>query len=319
MKTGIVASALFLVAGCAMQSMATRAVVGAITGDPESGNAFTRDNDPDFVRDALPFAIKLYETLLESDPLNADLHLATGSAYISYANGFLHGQADILPPNEHRTRDTLLMRAKNLYLRGATFVLAGLELEHTGITDQFFSGSLTLSDMDKQDVPFLYWIAAGYLGAIATDPLDSSIGIHAPRAVAMAHRALELNSGFNQGAIHDVMIKFYASAPASLGGSEERARYHFAQSLHYGEDTKASPYTSLAAGISVRNQDMEEFVHLLEQALQVDIDKNPDHRLVNVLAQRQARFLLDNRDRFILQDTTFDDEWDDWDNWEDWE
>ena len=64
-----------------------------------SGNdVFTKDNDPDFVGDALPFAIKFYESLLASVPNHQGLRLRTGSLYVMYANAFLQTPADMMPP-----------------------------------------------------------------------------------------------------------------------------------------------------------------------------------------------------------------------------
>jgi hypothetical protein len=40
---------------------------------------------------------------------------------------------------------------------------------------------------------------------------------------------------------------------------------------------------------------------LLERALGVDLAAFPDQRLLNVLAQEQARWLLDNIDEFFLE------------------
>ena len=41
-------------------------------------------------------------------------------------------------------------------------------------------------------------------------------------------------------------------------------------------------------------------MELLEQALTVDVDKDPNQRLLNVIAQQRARWLLENIDEFIL-------------------
>jgi predicted anti-sigma-YlaC factor YlaD len=38
----------------------------------------------------------------------------------------------------------------------------------------------------------------------------------------------------------------------------------------------------------------------LEQALEIDLDKDPNQRLLNVIAQQRARWLLENIDEFIL-------------------
>jgi predicted anti-sigma-YlaC factor YlaD len=52
--------------------------------------------------------------------------------------------------------------------------------------------------------------------------------------------------------------------------------------------------------IAIPRQDREQFTMLLEQGLEVDVDKDPNQRLLNVIAQQRARWLLENIDEFIL-------------------
>jgi hypothetical protein len=51
----------------------------------------------------------------------------------------------------------------------------------------------------------------------------------------------------------------------------------------------------------------------LEKALSIDPDKDPSNRLVNIIAQQKARYLLDSAAFFFIEFDTGDD-WDD----EDW-
>ena len=101
-------------------------VAGMLSGS-SSTDVFSSDNDPDFVGDALPFAIKLYESLLASMPEHAGLRLRTGSLYIMYANAFVQTPADMTPRREGELKEYLLARAKNLYLRGRDILFVALE------------------------------------------------------------------------------------------------------------------------------------------------------------------------------------------------
>ena len=75
--------AVVLLTGCgAVKKAALNSVASELAA---SGTVFTRDNDPELVRDAIPFALKLYESLLESVPKNKDLLIATCGAFTQYA------------------------------------------------------------------------------------------------------------------------------------------------------------------------------------------------------------------------------------------
>ena len=88
-----------IIFSCSINNMAMDMVADALTGDGGT-DVFTGDNDPKLVGDALPFAIKLYETLLASNPKHHGLLLTTGSMFIMYANAFVQGPAEMLPHDE---------------------------------------------------------------------------------------------------------------------------------------------------------------------------------------------------------------------------
>ena len=88
--------------------------------------------------------------------------------------------------------------------------------------------------------------------------------------------------------------------PAAMGGSEAKAREHFALAIKYSNGTRVSPYLALATTVCVRNQNFPEFKALLETALKVEVNKSKRNRLVNILNQQKARWLLDHADDFFL-------------------
>jgi predicted anti-sigma-YlaC factor YlaD len=88
--------------------------------------------------------------------------------------------------------------------------------------------------------------------------------------------------------------------PAAMGGSEEKARAHFALALKYSRGLRLSPYIALATTVSVKNQDLAEFKALLGSALKIDVNKSRTDRLVNILNQQKARWLLEHSDDFFL-------------------
>ena len=57
---------------------------------------------------------------------------------------------------------------------------------------------------------------------------------------------------------------------------------------------------ALALGISKGKQDRAEFEKLLQQALAIDPDADPDNRLVTLITQKRARLLLAHIDDLIL-------------------
>ena len=59
--------ALCVCPACSIKKLAMNQVANALTGS-SSSTVFTGDNDPELVGDALPFAIKMYESLMNANP-----------------------------------------------------------------------------------------------------------------------------------------------------------------------------------------------------------------------------------------------------------
>ncbi|MDR1566930.1 MAG: TRAP transporter TatT component family protein [Treponema sp.] len=293
---------ILFITSCSINKMAVNAVSNALTGSG-SADVFTGDSDPRLVGEALPFAIKLYEALLAQNPDHQGLLLTTGSLFVMYANAFVQGPAEMEDPIvEYEERMAGLERAKKLYLRGNAILSSGLEKKYPGFgTASVRDGTLDpfLVKMKKDDVPFLYWSVAGGLAAYSIDVFDFDLGTKIPEWGAMIARAYELDPDFNNGAIDDFYILYYASLPEALGGDRAKAEVHYRLALEKTKGLSAGPYVSYATAVCVPAQDYEAFKENLEKALVVDVDAEPSNRLVNIISQKKARFLLDTAYNFF--------------------
>jgi predicted anti-sigma-YlaC factor YlaD len=304
----------FLYSSCSLNKLAMNMISDALTGEG-SADVFTGDPDPQLVGDAIPFAIKMYEALLSQNPTHQGLINTTGSMFIMYANAFVQGPAEMYPQAKFLERQVALDRAKGLYLRGLDILYRGLELKYPGFSAAFAEGRLpaVLARMRKADVPALYWSAAAGLSAFALNPFDLDLGMRIMEFYALVERAYELDPYFNQGALDEFFLLFHASIPAGMGGDISRVEIHFQRALEKSAGTSAGTYVAYAQAICIPAQDHEKFKEMLDKALAIDVNENPSNRLVNIISQRKARYLLDNADRFFL----FLDSGDDWSAWDD--
>jgi predicted anti-sigma-YlaC factor YlaD len=293
---------LLFSAACSIKKLAMNQVANALTGS-SSSTVFTGDNDPELVGDALPFAIKMYESLLAANPRHRGLRLQTGSLYIMYANAFLQTPAAMLSEAEYKEREFLYGRAKNLYLRGRDIILVCLEDKYPGFRENLQKKRFAqaLEHAGRQDAPLLYWAGAGWLGGYAIDPFDMDLGLTLPAAAALIEKAYALDPGFAAGALHEFYILYYGSLPEYMGGSLQKAREHFEQAIAISRGRSATPYLSLATAVTVKEQNLAEFKQLLQKALAIDPEAVPENRLVNVLNQRKARWLLEHADDFFIE------------------
>jgi predicted anti-sigma-YlaC factor YlaD len=307
----LLAGVLF-VSGCSINKMAINAVSNALTGEGSS-DVFTGDSDPELVGDALPFVVKMYESLLSSNPNHQGLILTTGSLFVMYANAFVQSPAEFLPVLQYEERLAALERAKKLYIRGADILYGGLVKKYPGFEKASTEdGTLApfLAKMKKADVSLLYWTAAGYLSAFSLDPFDTTVGRRVIDLMAYIDRAYELDPDFNNGALDDFYVLALSSLPESMGGDKTRVEVYYQRSLQKSKGLLAGPYVSYAQSVAIPMDDYESFKSCLEKALAIDPDKDPANRLVNIISQRKAQSLLDHTyDYFIDIDDEDNSDW----------
>ena len=303
----LLASALLLpplLCGCGLfRKAAVDGVSEAFLGGA-AADAFASDDDPELVRDALPFSLKTSEILIAQNPRSPALRLAAASGFVQYASAFLDDEAGMLMETDLARARALQGRAAGLYQRGRDHALAGLELAHPGLRARLRENpAAALAGVERAEAPLLFWAGAGWAGAISVSPGNPALTADLPLAGALANRALELDEAWGDGTIHEFFISFEGGRAGALGGSEPRAREHFRRAVELTGGRKASPYVSLAATVSVQRQDLAEFKALLAQALAVDVSAEPRWRLSNTLSQRKARWLLDHAaDLFVEEE-----------------
>ena len=283
-------SAFVIAPACSIKTMAVKTVANTLS---DTGDVFTRDDDPDLIRDATPFALKLYESLLESVPTHVPLLIATCGSFTQYGYAFLESEADGLDASRRNEAVALRERALKHYLRARGYCLRGIDARFGKGSSQALlqDPTATLKKAQKSDVPLLYWSAASWGAAISLGIDRPDLAVDFPTVRALADRALALDPTWNRGAIHELMISL-DSLPEALGGNPERAREHFKMAVEIQKGLSPGPYVALATGIAVPAQDRPEFERLLKEALAIDPEKDPSNRLVILVTQRRARDLL---------------------------
>jgi hypothetical protein len=189
-----------------------------------------------------------------------------------------------------------------MYLRALGYCLRRVELTHKGFRAAVEKDPTgTLQAFSKDDVPVLYWTGASWGAAISAGSEKPALINQLPVVRAIMARALELDESYELGGIHDVLISL-DSLPEAMGGSVQNARRHFARSVELSNGQSASPFVSLASGISVSEQNRKEFEDLLSKALAIDVNQVPRLRLANIIYQRKARALMARADELFTPD-----------------
>lgn len=262
----------------------------------EAGTTFTSDEDLQLVGDAIPFALKLYESLLESVPKHAGLLLSTCSGFTQYAYAYVETDAEALPSVRQPEIQALRDRALKLYLRGRGYCFRAMNIRFGDGTSELLlqKPEAVMAKAKRDDVPLLYWTAASWGAAISLGLDRPELAIDLPTVRVLADRAIMLDEAWEKGTLHELFIAL-DSLPEVLGGNPARAKEHFARAVELRNGLSPTPYVSLAS-LAVGTQDRAEFERLLKAALAIDPEKDPPNRLVTLVTQRRARLMLDRVD-----------------------
>lgn len=244
-----VALAALLLAACSVKRVAVNKLGNALAS---GGTTFTSDEDPELVRDALPFSLKLIESLLAESPRHRGLLLAAASGFTPYAYAFVQEDADELEDHDLDKATALRIRARRLYLRARDYGIRGLEVSHPNFgSEQRRDPKAAVQAATLKDVPLLYWTAASWGGAISLSKDNPDLVADQGIVEALIDRALVLDEKFGDGAIHSFLIAYEASRNGAAGDFAVRARKHFDRAMELSGRHQAGPLVSLAENVSL--------------------------------------------------------------------
>jgi predicted anti-sigma-YlaC factor YlaD len=289
---------VFSITACSIKKVAVNSLGDALA---ESSSVYASDNDLQLVREALPFGLKTIEALIAKAPRHKGLLLSAAGGFTQYSYAFVQMDADEARSSSPAKAREERLRAKNLYLRARDYALRALELKHPGFADKLRKDAVAaLAGFKREEVPELYWTAVSWAGAISADKEDMDLVADLNLIAPIAHRCLELEEGYAQGAIHEFLISFEGGRSESQGGSAAKARKHFQRALELSAGRKIGSLIALAEAVCVASEERGEFEQLLQQVLAFDVNTAPEYRLANLVAQKRARFLLSQIDDLFL-------------------
>lgn len=293
---------LLLGSGCSVRRYAVNKLGDALA---QSGSTFASDDDPDLIKDAAPFSLKLMESLLAESPRHQGLLLATSSGFTQYAFAFVQQQADELEATDLAAAEAGRARARRLYQRALNYGLRGLEVSHRDVARRLREQPAgVVREFGREDVPLIYWTAAAWGSFISLSKDRPEVFADQPVVEALIDRALELDESYGDGAVHTFLISYEFARQTGTGDPEDRARRHFQRAMELSHGLQAGPLVAMAESVCIQKQQAREFKSLLEQALAVDVDARPEWRLANLVMQRRARWLLGRmEDLFLLEES----------------
>jgi hypothetical protein len=253
----------------------------------EIAKASSRQSDLKILREGTPAYLMLVDGMIQALPDNDQLLIAGAQSYSSFASLFVEDQ-----DKEY---------AKQLFGKGKQYALRSLEAR--GFKDPlgrpFDDFKEGLNHLGKKEVPYLFWTATCWVNWIRLN-LDSVEAIsELPRVEEMMKRALELDEGFYYGGPHLFMGIWFASRPKMAGGDLKKAQEHFLRAFHFGQGKFLMAYVYYAKYYAPKIMDKELFTSTLQKVLEIPADTPLDLILVNTVAKKEAKELLNRVEEYF--------------------
>ena len=266
-----------------------------------SGSGFSGDDDPELIRAAAPFSLKLMESVLQESPRHAELLTASAAGFTQYAYAFVQQDADELEMRDLAAAVAMRQRAHGLYTRARDYGLRALETRHAHFSEQLrHTPELAVGELGPGDAAALYWTAAAWAASISLDKDSPDALAELPQVEALLNRLTNLDADYGDGALDSLLMSYENGRPGARD-PQTAIRRHFERAVRLSGGLKAAPYLAFAETACVRAQDRTEFVATLQRALAIDPAVRPAWRLENRVMQRRARWLLTQTDQLFLE------------------
>jgi hypothetical protein len=270
-----------LIAGCAtLMSSATSDLSDGLT------MAVLDNEDIEGVRDGAPAFLLLVDGLLAKDPDNIAL-LRTGARLNSaYASAFV----------DDAPRQALLTE-KALGLAGRA-ICRELRSACDARTQPFAAYQSWVDRLERRHAETAYAFATAWAGWIQARADDWNAIAEISRPKALMARIVVLDPTYDNGGGELYLGVFDTLVPPALGGRAEEGRAHFERAIEASSGRHLLAKVMYAQRYARLVFDRELHDRLLRDVLEAD-PRVPGLTLSNLLAQEQARRLLDDADDYF--------------------
>lgn len=279
--------------------------------------------DPEMARQATPALLVILEGLLASDPENPTLLRLLCRGLYEYTFGFLQADFERLRETDPAAAEKLRRRARMQYVKVYELGLRMLRLHGANFTLQKSKNAEVkrqIAKLDKRAVPALTWTALGAGSALL-------LGIDQPWLLQMIgkvplllERAVALNPRY-ANALPVAGLALYYGRDLMTGGSAIKSQQYFKRAIrltgrrhllylvlyarYWAWQFQSVEHERVGRGAKSRKVPILPknkralFVGLLQEVMRFPLQKAPELRLPNTLAQRMAKQLLRRKDDFL--------------------
>ncbi len=249
-------------------------------------DAILNNNDLKTVETGGPAYLLMIDGLLREDPVDASLLRKAADLYTAYAGFYV---------TDPERKQKLTGKA----LDDAFRALCAWDRNGCGLRKADFDAFRnTVMQMGQKDVPYLYTLGAAWAAWIDARQKDWNAVADISRVETVMTRVAALNESYQDGGAHLYLGVLATLLPPALGGRPDVGRRHFERAIALGHGKNLMAKVIYARRYARLMFDRELHDRLLTAVITADPDVE-GYTLVNTLAQKDAKALLDSADDYF--------------------
>jgi hypothetical protein len=248
--------------------------------------AILNQNDPATVRDAAPAYLVLLDAMVRNNPDSPGSLSAASTLYAAYGVAFV---------DEKERAQRLTRRARDYGQRA----VCAYEDRFCGLSDAGFDEfNQQVATLGEDDVPVFYAYAVSWLAYMRAHSDDWAVLADLPKVEAVLNALNEIDADYERGNVNLYLGVLNTLRPPALGGQPEKGRAYFERAIALSDGRDLSAKVEFARGYARLLYDRELHDQLLNEVLAASPEAE-GLTLFNVMAQAQARDLLDSADDYF--------------------
>ena len=243
-------------------------------------------DDPVMIEQGIPSYLLLLDALVKNNPEQTALWSAAANLNSAYASSFIKDAGRVKSVNNKALKYafTALCQKDKRLCHPQSLSLDELN----GVLQQF----------DSSYVSTLYITGSVWAGWIQANSDDWNAIADMPRVEALMKRVVALDERYQHGAAHLYLGVLATVLTPALGGRPELGKKHFEQAvnLSQGQNLMAKLYYAKNYARGILDRELHD--KLLQEIIAAD-PHAPDLTLSNIMAQQQAKELLQSADDYF--------------------
>jgi len=237
-----------------------------------------KQTDLELLQDGAPTLLLLLDALIDGDPDNEHLLMASIKAYGAYAS-ILYEEGQI-------------ERAVNMSVKSKRYGINLLKLLPT--LENINSLSLeeihqALAGLSPKKAKYLFWGAYGWATWIQYQEGGPAAMADLPIVEQIMLRVVELDESYYYGGAHIFLGSYYSSRPQMYGGKPDLSRQHFERALAINKRSFLFTQVAYAQTYARLMYDRELYLKLLAEVIEkplADSDIASSNKLAKVMAEK---------------------------------